>query len=276
MTIKDILVHVDTDSGADARLALAAQIADRNGAHVAGLHIKADIVLPMTESYGALPASFFEEQYRAIDERAESAKEKFEAAMRGGTASSEWRVAWGGPADVLRRQARYADLVIVGQKNPDSPDAAGDVPDGVLLGTGRPTLIVPYVGPAKTFAKNVLIAWDDGAPATRALHDALPLLKNADQVIVAAVNAEDTGDHGQIPCADICRHLARHGIKAEAVALYAKDIDVADVLLSRAFDRGCDLLVMGGYGHSRFREFVLGGVTDQMLKSMTIPVLMSH
>ncbi len=276
MTIKDILVHVDIQSGIDARLALAVDLADRHDAHLTGLHIKGELVVPVVENYAVLPQSYFEDQLRAIDERAEAAKQKFDAALRRVTIKSEWRTGQGRAADIVSRQTRYADLVIVGQRDPDSVDDAGGLPDGVLLGTGRPTLIVPYVGTGKTFATNVMVAWDDGAPATRALHDALPLLTGAERVSVCAVNADDTGDHGEVPCADICLHLARHGIKAEAHTLYAKDIDIADVLLSRAFDEGCDLLVMGGYGHSRWREYVLGGVTDQMLKSMTIPVLMSH
>jgi nucleotide-binding universal stress UspA family protein len=95
-------------------------------------------------------------------------------------------------------------------------------------------------------------------------------------VTVVAVNPEDTGDHGQIPCADICLHLARHGLKAEAYSIRAPEADVADVLLARAFEQGCDLLVMGAYGHSRMKEFVFGGVTAHMLDNMTMPVLMSH
>lgn len=275
MTIKDVLVHVDTQTGADARLALAVDLAARNKAFLTGLHVKADIVIPVVESYAALPPDFIEDQYREIDERAAAAKSKFDAAVRKADIKSEWRVARGLAADVVRNQARYSDLVIVGQTDPESAEG-GDMPDGVLLGSGRPTLIVPYVGVPKTFAKNVMIAWDDSAPATRAIHDALPLIVGADKVTVVAVNAETTGDHGEIPCADICLHLARHGIKAEAVSLHAEDVAVADILLARAFDLGCDLMVMGSYGHSRWREFVLGGATDQMLKSMTVPVFMSH
>lgn len=276
MTIKDVLVHVDTQTGVDARLALAVDLAERNKAFLTGLHVKADVVIPVVESYASLPENFIEDQYREIDERADAAKQKFEAAVRRAAISSEWRTSRGLAADVMRAQARYADLVIVGQNDPDSPDSTGDLPDGLLLGSGRPTVIVPYVGLPKTFAKNVMIAWDDSAPATRAVHDALPLMTAADKVTVVAVNAETTGDHGEIPCADICLHLARHGIKAEAVSLHAEDVDVADILLARAFDIGCDLIVMGGYGHSRLREFVLGGATDQMLKAMTVPVFMSH
>jgi nucleotide-binding universal stress UspA family protein len=108
------------------------------------------------------------------------------------------------------------------------------------------------------------------------VHDALPLIAKDAKVTVVAVNPHETGEHGPIPCADLCLHLARHGLKAEAVSLTAPDSDAGDVMLARAFDEGCDLLVMGAYGHSRMREFVFGGVTSHVLDSMTLPVLMSH
>jgi nucleotide-binding universal stress UspA family protein len=277
MALKDILVHVDATPSSDDRVRIAVELAAQHQAHLVGLHVKPELVMPLVEDYSALPESYFDDFVAEIDAAARAAETKFTAAVKKSNIEHEWRVARGFASDVLRRQARYSDLVIVGQRNPDADDnETPDVPENMLLDTGRPTLIIPYIGTLSSFAKRVMIAWDDGAPATRAVHDAVPLMKDADQVDIIAVNPTDTGDHGPIPCADISLHLARHGIKAEAQSVQASDVGVADILLARAFDHGCDLLVMGAYGHSRWRELVLGGVTQHMLENMTMPVLMSH
>ena len=277
MALKDILVHVDATPSSDDRLRIAVDLAAQHQAHLVGLHVRPELVMPLVEDYSALPESYFDDFVAEADATARTAEAKFTAAVKKSNVAHEWRVARGFASDVLRRQARYSDLVIVGQRNPDLGDGdTPDVPENMLLDTGRPTLIIPYIGTLSSFAKRVMIAWDDGAPATRAVHDAVPLMKGADQVDIIAVNPTDTGDHGAIPCADISLHLARHGIKAEAQSVQATDVGVADILLARAFDHGCDLLVMGAYGHSRWRELVLGGVTQHMLENMTMPVLMSH
>ena len=122
-----------------------------------------------------------------------------------------------------------------------------------------------------------MVAWDGGREAVRAINDALPLLAGAEHVDVVSVNPEERGtDHGEIPGADMCLHLARHGVNAEAQHIAASDVDVGNMLLSRVADVGADLLVMGAYGHSRWREIVLGGATHQVLSEMTVPVVMSH
>jgi nucleotide-binding universal stress UspA family protein len=276
MTVKDILVHVDSMPGAEARLQIAVSLASQHSAHLTGLHVKPNPYVPASPDLAALPDSFFDDQQQKTDANAAAAKAKFDTAIRKANIASEWRAVTGYPSDVVRRQARYADLVIVGQHNPGANGQAEDLPDGVLLTTGRPVVVVPYAMPVGSFATNVLIAWDDGAQATRAIHDAIPLMAKGAKVTVMAINPADTGDHGPIPCADICLHLARHGFVAEASSLTAPDANVADVLLARAFEEGYDLLVMGAYGHSRLREFVFGGVTAQVLQNMTLPVLMAH
>lgn len=276
MDLKDILVLVESTPSTDERLALAVALADKHGAHLTGLYVKPDLYIPSLEDYASLPQNYFDEMIARIDEKAIAVKDKFDKAVRKADIGHEWRVARGLASDALRHHARYFDLTIVGQSDPDANGDSLDVPENMLLETGRPTLVVPYVGEVKSFAKRVMIAWDDGAPATRAVHDAIPLIAEADEVSIIAVNPRETGDHGQIPCADISLHLARHGIKAEAQSVHANDVDIADILLARAFDRGCDLLVMGAFGHSRLREMVLGGVTQHMLENMTMPVLMSH
>jgi len=145
----------------------------------------------------------------------------------------------------------------------------------LALGVGRPVLIVPRYGTFETVGERVLVAWNGSREATRAVHDALPLLKLASSVTVLSIDPEhDTGD--RIPGADIALHLARHGVAAEGMSTVGLDISVGDLLLSRAADLGADLIVMGAYGHSRVRELVLGGATRHILQHMTVPVLMSH
>jgi len=276
MAVKDILVHIDDFPTTATRANLAADLGQRFQAHVAGLHVKRLPNVPVGVEFSNIPQEYFEIQQEEIDKHAEAARKIFEAAVRRVNVSNEWRVVTGYPSDAMLRQARYADLVVVGQKNPEANGQAEDLPDGLLLATGRPVLVVPNNMPVKSFGKNVLIAWNDSAAATRAVHDALPLIEPGAKVTVLAVNPERTGDHGQVPCADLCLHLARHGFETEAVALTAPAVGADDMLLARIFEQGCDLLVMGAYGHSRAREFVFGGVTAHILKQMTVPVLFSH
>ena len=173
--------------------------------------------------------------------------------------------------------ARYADLVVIGQPNPD--EGSGVEPGfahRLVLAAGRPVLAVPYAGEFKTIGKRVLVAWNAGREATRAVTDAIPLLRTADEVTVTAVRPGRTPGHGEVPGADIGLYLSRHGVRVKVAAIEATDIDVGNELLSRAADRSCDLIVMGAYGHSRVSELVLGGVTRTLFDSMTVPVLMSH
>ena len=147
----------------------------------------------------------------------------------------------------------------------------------VLLACGRPVLFVPYAGRFAQVGKRVLIAWNASREAARAVGDALPLLARADTVDVVAFDPDSTAsDHGEVPGADIGLFLARHGVKVSVARQSGTGIDVGAQILSRAADNGSDLIVMGGYGHARLREFVLGGATRTLLESMTVLVLMSH
>ncbi len=207
--------------------------------------------------------------------QADEASKRFEAdAARAGVAA-EWRALEGDVAATLNEQGRYADLVVVGQSNPeDEDDMSAGVADRLVLELGRPVLIIPYIGTHDTVGKRVLVAWNAKREAVRAINDALPILERAERVDVMVINP--SGEEGDLPAADISLHLARHGVKAEAQSIAADDIDAGNLLLSRAADADADLIVMGAYGHSRFRETVLGGVTRHMMKHMTVPILMSH
>jgi len=147
----------------------------------------------------------------------------------------------------------------------------------VMIAGGRPVLFIPTAGRFPTIGSNATIAWNGSRESARAVFDALPFLVAAKQVRILAVNPDDTELHGTVlPGSELATALARHGVKCEVARSVAPDIGIGDELLSRLADRGSDLLVMGGFGHSRFREFIFGGATRSILAHMTAPVLMSH
>jgi nucleotide-binding universal stress UspA family protein len=170
-------------------------------------------------------------------------------------------------------------VAVIGQRDPEAIEVSGpgDMPDHLVLSVGRPVLLVPYVGTYPTIGKRVMVAWDGSRLATRAVNDALPILHGAKQVNIIMVYSDGwPAEMSEERCERICQHLARHGIAAKAHHYRADDIGTGDLILSRAADAGADLIVMGAYGHARWRELVLGGMTRHMLNHMTVPVLMSH
>lgn len=285
MVYKTILVQVDGSKGWEARLSCAAQLATLFSGHLVGVHAKPLPYVPPL-AYEAVPTDFIEQQRKAADTSAVTAERNFRAVTDKLTLPSpaEWRCEDGNLDRVIAKHARYADLVVISQTQPEEPDASlVELPGDLLLAAGRPILLVPYNSTPKfsVALNHVLVAWDGGREAARAITDAMPLLIKAKKTTIIAINPEQNpwfGEpiHGQEPCADMAQYLARHGVKAEAAHIQAKDISVANALLSRAADLGCDLLVMGGYGRSRLREQILGGTTQSILKQLTLPVLMSH
>lgn len=276
MALKDLLVHIDSSQAAEKRLAAAIQLAQTHDAHLTGLY-----VIPTTDfpAFMEVPSAFEAiQQVRAYrEEQAEAAQTAFETATSRAGLSAEWRFAEGDQIQRIAESARYADLVILGQHNPDEVDANQGLADRLVIEVGRPCLVMPYIGAREALGKCVLVAWNARREAVRAVNDALPILQTADRVVVLAVNpTQGEAGEGDIPSVDICHHLARHGVKTEAETTVAKDIDVCSLLLSHAADMGADMMVMGAYGHSRLREMVLGGVSREILQTMTVPVLMSH
>lgn len=278
MAFRTIVVQADNRKSAPARIDYACRLAARDDAHLIGI-----CPIPfanLAADFGAVATpEIIELQRRYLVEDAERAKSSFEENARRAGVRTEWRQPEGHPSAILAQTGRYADVVVVGQDDPD--DSAMSAParlvEDLLFAVGRPVLAIPYIGAPETLATRVLVAWNASREATRALNDALPLLKRAERVTVLSVNPSpgDRGD-GDVPSADICLHLARHGVKAEAAQTQARDIEAGDVILSRAADEGADLIVMGAYGHARLREQILGGVTRTLLGHMTVPVLMSH
>jgi nucleotide-binding universal stress UspA family protein len=285
MALKDILVHLDGGPRSMANLAVAAGLARRHDAHLAALHV---IDLPQSDYlYGASmpfagtgPERLVEEMRAEAMAAAQPIEAAFRDCLRREGLAGEWRMVEGDTPATLSLHARYADLLVVGQPNPYS--AGGGSPrDAVvvtaLMSSGRPVLAVPFAGDFPVLGDHVLVAWNASREATRAVNDALPLLEKAGRVTILAVNPRGgIGGHGDVPAADIALHLARHGVRAEAAHTVATDIPDGEALLSYAADIGADMMVCGGYGHSRARELVFGGVTRTLLHEMTIPVFLSH
>lgn len=279
MAFKDLLVLVDDTAASAARLDLAARLAAQSEAHLTGLYAVSDIMLP-----GYIEAEIPEElranRRRSVQEQTTRAANHFADVMRqhGLTDRSEWLSAEGDPTIAAAVRGRYADLIIVGQPDPDRDrDQAIAQPADLLFESGRPLLVVPYTGRFSSIGERVLVGWNGSREAARAIGDAMPLLTRAKRVVVMAANPKPgPRGLGDEPCADIARHLSHHGCKVEATHVATDVVEPGDTLLNTAADEGCDLLVMGAYGRSRLRELVLGGMTRFMLHHMTVPVLMSH
>lgn len=278
MAFKTIVVQVDSRKSAAARVDFACRLALEEDAHVIG--ISPIPLANLAADFGGMATpDIIDFQRRYFVEDAEKARILFEEHARRAGVHPEWRQPDGDPRQVLAQAGRYADVVVVGQDSPDdtSMSAPPGLVEDLLFAVGRPVLVVPYIGAPQTLARRVLVAWNATREATRALNDALPLLRRAEKVTVLSVNPRsgDRGD-GDVPSADICLHLARHGVTAEAAQTQARDIEAGDIILSRAADESADLIVMGAYGHARLREQILGGVTRTLLDHMTVPVLMAH
>lgn len=280
MSYKDLLVHLDDTRCCRKRIDAAVRLAARHGAHLTGVYPIVEIPL-LNYIREHIPREVRAMMEAEAQRLAETVLKGFrEAAERGGGAY-ETRTDHALDttlASVLSMHARYADLVVMGQMNPDEPpDVGRHLPEEVVLSSGRPALIVPYDWAPGTLGERVLIAWDASREAARAVSDAMPILEQAESVLVASINPKSTPlGHGEVPGADIALHLARHAVEVEVQSVESDRMEIGDALLSFATDRARDLLVMGAYAHSRMRELVLGGATREILKSMTLPVLMAH
>lgn len=280
MTFKNLLVHVDKTESCAGRIAAALKLAEAHDAHLTGLALTAEFSMP-TYIGSQMPVAVLEMQREQAMNQAEEAAKQFDKALAKSGAKGESRIVSCLDIDVaaiIALHGRHTDLVVVGQAEPDKTSARGrHLAEEVTLSVGRPTLVVPYIGAGKSLGRRVLVAWDAGREAARAINDALPILQLADNVTILSINPRPGYDlHGEEPGADIALQLARHDVSVDVQRTQVKDIDIGEALLSRLADDGSDLLVMGAYGHTRLREFVLGGMTRTLLAEMTVPVLMSH
>jgi nucleotide-binding universal stress UspA family protein len=274
--IKDIVVNLGLGAH-DPAGDFAISVADAFGAHVLAVGFVYDPIIPGTVM-GGIPPEFIESQHRESKKKAQDATTHFEQAAKRAGISYETitiNASIGGAADRLGHLARRFDLAIAGQPERDRAAAAEVVDEGVLFESGRPVIFVPYIQKAGLKLDRVMVCWDGSRAATRAVADSMPFLEKAKQVEIVIV-ASKAGKGDEVPGADLGQHLARHGLKVDVKRITSPDIDVTSTVLSYAADSSADLIVMGGYGHSRLREFILGGVTRGILETMTVPVLMSH
>ena len=277
MSYRHILLHLDAGAACTLRINATLDLASRIDAHVTGL---ATVSVAPLYYYpeNAMAGQIVAEWQSQLEQQARTVTARFEAAARAhGYTSVETRIDNYNELGSLTLNARYADLVVIGQTDPAAREVSRITAADVVLACPRPVLVIPYTGAPSGFGRHALIAWNGSREACRAVTDALPLLKRAERVTVMAVDPEISAQaHGPEPGADLAKFLARHGINTEAHPDYGEVDDTGAELLSRAADLQADLLVMGAYGHTRAHEWVFGGVTRTILNSMTIPVLMAH
>lgn len=272
--IKDVIFNLPLVQRDKADYAIS--IASAFEAHITGTAFVYEAIVPVP---GDINPDIVEAQQRENEDAAKNAAKRFtDAAARAGVSADALtlNVEFG---DVGRRFgviARCFDLAVVGQAEPGKDTAETTIVEGALFETGRPVAIVPYIQKAPLKLDNVMVCWDGSRSAARAVADSMPFLERAGRVEIVTVTNERGKLDRVIEGVDIATHLARHGLNVTVNRMPVDEIDVGNALLSHAADSDADFMVMGGYGHSRLREFVLGGVTRSILSSMTVPVLMSH
>jgi len=276
--IRDIVVNLEHDVSRDRARDFAIGVAEAFDAHIAGVAFAYAPEFPgyvMLEIPPNIVAAMVEDSKKA----AEAAVKRFDEAARRSLLSAEHRLVRtvGVEAPTLfAALARRFDLSIFLQSSPDGV-ANDDMIESALFETGRPVVVVPYIRKDGLKLDRVVCCWDGGRAAARAINDALPLLAKADKVDLLIIENDKTkNETTEIRGVDMASHLARHDVKVEIEIVPAPDIDVADAILSHVADESGTMIVMGGYGHAKLREIILGGVTRAMLKSMTVPVFMSH
>ena len=278
MAYRDVLVVADDTPECTQRMQFAARLAARHEAHLIGMMLRyGQTYAERTEAY---VVAADEKRRRAAEDAAHvRIREELELQARAAGVPFEWYSAEGEPVRTVSLFCRHADIAVIGQ-SVDRPGALGtvrDLAELVALASGRPVVTVPRSGAPAGAGEREMVAWDAGREATRAVADSLPVLQRAEQVLIYSVDPEERGDrHGDLPGVDLARHLARHDINAKVETVSGSDADAGDMILNRIAEAGIDLLVMGAYGHTRIRELWLGGVTRQMMRNMTVPVLLSH
>ena len=279
MPFKTILVHLDESKRVVERIKIASQLAMAENAHLIGACMIGIATQAYEQTNIAERDPNLAKHIEFLRERAKTAVSLFEQTVQKiGVSTFEGRAVDGEATEGMGLQARYSDLIVVGQGDPNepAPSVPPDFAHHVVMKVGRPVLIVPKQGEFEQVGTKVLIAWDASRGATRAITDALPILQKADVVNVVVFNPDSKGGvHTDIPGADLALYLARHGVKVEVLERQTGR-DVGAAILGLSQDLSSNLIVMGGYGHSRFRQMLLGGVTRSVLAGMTIPVMMSH
>jgi nucleotide-binding universal stress UspA family protein len=279
MQIKTILVHMTRSHDAESLMEAACALARKHNAHLIGMAAFSAVppVPPMMIPYSG---AVIQEMQQAAEQSEQALKKAFDAATHDAPFVSEWVHVKGLTSDLANAvidQARAADIIVAAQRDPDwELGAVLDFPEQLALESGRPVFLVPRKGQTKLEIEKVAIAWNGSREATRAAFDALPFLTTAKEVTVLTVTEDGKPLQTLTPAIALAATLARHGVETTITNLQAEDSGVSKTLLNEAARINADLLVLGAYGHSRFREFVFGGVTRDITNEAGIPLLLSH
>jgi len=280
VTIRDMVLNLSLGRTDDATIDYAVSLAGAFDAHLAAVaFVYEEVPIAMLgDDIAAQWVEGVEELRREARSAAKAALARFDKLARGAGLSTEARMVdttFTEAGDEFGRIARRFDLALVRQAEAASSRPDDLIIQAALFDAGRPVLIVPYIQKGDARLDRILICWDGSRPAARAIADSLPFLRRAKAIEIVTiggrVKSEETMTGG-----DITDHLRRHGLSVATKNIVAPDVDVPSTILSHAADCAADMLVMGGYGHSRLREFVLGGTTRGILATMTVPTLMSH
>lgn len=280
--IHDLMLPTTGTAGDANALAAAVALSSHLGAHLSVIET-VNLPVPMPSPWGITPDVMLDDLYAKLRTKGESNASVLRRQLERERISHEVRVAEAKfiePSRTIALQARYADLTLLTAASQQSQDDARIV-DGIfsalLFESGRPVLMIPPHHPLELPIAHAVVAWQPTREATRALHDALPLLREARSVDVLTVEPLiSESHHGEQPGADIATHLARHGLKVNVVVRHRQQETVATALLRHAADSGAQLLVAGGYGHSRLRQWALGGTTRELVQAIHLPILFAH
>lgn len=279
MTYATLIVQADADEAGRARIALAAGVARQFGALLIGMTAR-DLMPPVTAPVAGpiVVAALLATQEKDIRKQLDAAEQQFRAIAAEQDQRCSWRSAIDNPAKVFARESRAADLLVVGRR----PECASSLPSrhmdpgDVLMRAGRPVLVVPP-GLSHLDAAHVVVAWKDSREARRAVADALPLLKRATSVLVLEIcNTTIDQEDAKSALRDVADYLSRHGVATVAETRLLREGSVSAELLLAAEQRGAELIVAGGYAHSRFQEWVYGGLTRALLGHFPKCCLLSH
>ncbi len=278
MSYKTIAVHVDESRHAPARILAAAQLAAAHEAHLVGVAATGVSRDVFPHGYHANPGSLEASYFDPLYAKAGRSLEQFTRIAEGAGVSFEARLACDLASDALARQGRFSDLVVVHQDDTGEAlsDTIGRIPEYVLFNSARPVLVLPCAPAMQAPGRQVLVAWNGSKEASAALRAAIPLLQRAVRVRVVSFRSPDDKDLSDVQQqADLSAFLARHGVRADILA-FDRTVDDGQALLDLATQQADDLIVMGCYGHSQFRELILGGASNTALRSATVPVLMAR
>lgn len=280
MSYKTILVCLTTETNAERQMKAACHLARTFDAHLIGLHTRQAMLVHPGVAIHLTPQSI-EAFQDAQARQAEQIRTVFEQRTAKETFPNEWRLVdadSGSASGQIVEQARRADLVIMSQADPDHDRAdQSDIQRDVIQGCGRPVIVIPNAGDFESFGRKIMIGWSATREATRALHDAIPFVRDkGEATIMWVTHSERDADYLGQSAAEVASGLERHGITTTVTHWQNADIKIGDALLNEAAETGADMIVTGAFGHSRFYDFAIGATTSHLLKHMTVPVLFSN